>query len=283
MTTTHGRVLAEDLRWAESPRYRDGTVWVSDTQGSRLVEIGPDGTRLHEVNTAVNGTGFLPSGELVAARMHAARVDRFDGERWALHAELGGLVTGKLGDLIALPDGTVYVDEVQTPQVPGRLLRIDPEGRASVAAADLVFPNGLVSLDGGATLLVAETFAGRMTAFSVDPEGGLSERRMWFDLRAELGEAYRPDGACAWADGSVWVAATDGNAFLRLRDGRLVDRIDVDGFAIACCPGPDGELVLTTAVSIDPAVPVMEAAHRQGTRARAVALRPPTFDDEGRP
>ena len=281
MTTTGGRVLADHLRWAESPRFRDGVVWVSDTQGSRLIEIGPDSTRVHELDTAVNGTGFLPSGELIAARMHASRLDRFDGERWALHADLTGLVTGKLGDLIALPDGAVYVDEVQSPDVPGRLLRIDPDGRASIAAEDLVFPNGLVLLDGGAVLLVAETFAGRISAFSVDAEGGLSDRRTWFDLRAELGEAFRPDGACGLPDGSVWVADTDGNAFLRLRDGALVDRIDVGGFAIACWPGADGELLLTTATSLDPAVPVMAAAHQQGTRARAVAVRPPTFNDEG--
>ncbi|GEL21783.1 hypothetical protein PSU4_07370 [Pseudonocardia sulfidoxydans NBRC 16205] len=281
MTTTGGRVLVDDLRWAESPRFRDGVVWVSDTQGSRLIEIRPEGTRVHQLDTAVNGTGFLPSGELVAARMHAARVDRFDGERWAPHADLTGLVTGRLGDLIVLPDGTVYVDEVHSPDLPGRLLRIDPEGRASVVAEDLMFPNGLVLLDDGATLLVAETFAGRITAFSVDADGGVSDRRTWFDLWAELGKPFRPDGACGLPDGSAWVAATDGNAFLRLRDGVLVDRIDVDGFAIACWPGADGELLLTTATSLDPAVPVMEAAHQQGTRARAVAVRPSTFDDEG--
>ena len=91
-----GLVLADDLVWAESPRLHGGRLWVSDTQGSRLVVLGPDGRTTHALDTAVNGTGFLPGGDLVGARMFAKRVDRFDGTTWSVHADLTDLVEGRL-------------------------------------------------------------------------------------------------------------------------------------------------------------------------------------------
>jgi sugar lactone lactonase YvrE len=273
-----------DLLWAESPRWRDGRLWVSDTQGCRLVVVAPDGIRVYELDTAVNGTGFLPSGELVAARMHAARVDRFEGEAWSVHADLAELVDGRLGDLIALPDGTVYVDEVKTPTEPGRLLKVAADGRASVAAEGLVFPNGLATIDDGRTLIVAETFAGRLTAFSCGADGELEDRRIWFDLQGQLGADHLPDGIWSCRDGSVWVATTNGHAFARIHDGVVVDRIDVDGFAIACCLNDDETvLYITTATSRDPGVAVMEAAHQKLARAQVTALRlSETINHQGR-
>lgn len=281
--TTDSQLLADDLVWAESPRWRDDRIWVSDTQGARLVVLGgEDERRDHPLAGAVNGTGFLPTGDLVAARMTGARLDRFDGQDWSLHADLTDWVQGTLGDLLVLSDGTVLVDEVRGPDRPGRLLRVAPPGSeepVTAAAEDLVFPNGLVIVDDGATLVVAETFAGRLTAFTIDDAGRLTDRRLWFDLRAELGETFLPDGACPGPDGSVWVAATTGQAFVRIADGVLIDRIDVDGFAIACCSGPAGELVLTTANSLDPGLSIFEAAHQQRTRASVTCIDPSITDD----
>lgn len=278
MSTAGPRLLVDDLVWAESPCWDDGRLWVSDTQGSRLFLLAGEDTIVHALDSPINGTGILPSGELVGARMTGARLDRFDGERWSLHAELSDWVSGTLGDLIVLPDGTVLVDEVRGPDRPGRLLRVTRDGgepTVSVAADDLVFPNGLVVVDEGRTLVVAETYAHRLTAFTLRPDGELTDRRLWFDLRHELGEDFRPDGACAAADGSVWVATTSGNAFIRVNDGVLVDRVDVDGFAIACCLGEGDDLILTSATSLDPELSVTDAAHRQRTRARVSVLHHP--------
>ena len=61
---------------------------------------------------------------------------------------------------------------------PAGLVRIDPDGAATVAAEDLWFPNGMVITDDG-TLIVAETFAARLTAFDIQPDGSLDHRRVW--------------------------------------------------------------------------------------------------------
>jgi sugar lactone lactonase YvrE len=262
----------EDLVWAESPRWRDGELFVSDTQGSRLIVIGSEETRVHELESPVNGTGFLPSGLLVAARMHGKRLERFDGAEWQLHADLGAIVTGRLGDLLALRDGSVYVDDV-SPNEPGQLLLVDAAGRPSVAAEDLIFPNGLALTDAGHTLIVAETYAGRLTAFTVAARNQLEDRRPWIDLRAILGPEYLPDGICSSRDGSIWVATTNGRALVRVENGEVRDEIDLDAFVIACCLNDDeSELYVTVAASLDAGVPVTEAVYKKRTRARVVRL-----------
>lgn len=262
-----------NLIWAESPRWHDGELWVSDTQGSKLVVVGADGPRAIELESPVNGTWFLPDGGLVAARMQDTRVDRFDGETWAPYCDVTELSrTGRLGDLIALPDGTVFVDDV-THGKPGQLLKIDADGKGSVAAEDLTFPNGLAVIDEGATLVVAETFAGRLSAFTLTPDRRLEDRRVIIDLQAELGPDYNPDGICSRADGSVWVATTRGGALIRVKDGSVEEQIALDGFVIACCLSADeNDLYVTVAQSLDAGVEVIEAVYKKRTRARVLKL-----------
>lgn len=264
-----------DLIWGESPRSHNGELWVSDTQGSKLVVVGADADdpRVIELESPVNGTWFLPTGDLVAARMADTRVDRFDGATWAPYCDLTEISkTGRLGDLIALADGTVFVDDVTHGQ-PGQILKIDADGKGSVAAEDLTFPNGLALIDEGQTLVVAETFAGRLSAFTLTPDRRLENRRVYIDLQAELGSDYLPDGICSRADGSVWVATTRGGALIRVKDGGVQERIDLDGFVIACCLSADeNDLYVTVAQSLDAGVEVIDAVYKKRTRARVIKL-----------
>lgn len=282
MTRT-SEVVYDDLTWAESPRWRDGVLWISDTQGSHLVEIAGSEVTVHEVSPPVNGTAPGAGGTLVGARMSGARVDRFDGRDWEILADLGAAVgAGRLGDLTQRSDGTVYVDDLGSQdhsgkvEATGRLIKIDPDGNAAVAADGMTFPNGLAFIDDETTLIVAETFANRLSACSVAADGALSAPRPWADLAALLGEEYKPDGIWAAADDSVWVATTTGEAFVRVREGEVLERIDVDGFAIACCLDDDGALYATVAVSTDPEKTVFEAVAEK--RLRAWVERHPRAD-----
>jgi sugar lactone lactonase YvrE len=271
------KVIYSGLVWAESPRWRDGMVWVSDTQASRLVEVGGSDVRGHHVDGPINGTAFLTDGALIGARMAGARVDRYDGGQWTTYADLSPLGVSRLGDLTAADDDSVYVGDPGPiggsgsidGREAGRLLRIDPTGNPSVAAEQLNFPNGLALIEGGSTLIVAESFANRLTAFTVGPGGGLSDRRPWVDLGRAFGPDYHPDGLWPCRNGSVWVATMTGEAFVRVFEGEVVERLDVDGFAIACCLDDDErELYVTVANSIDPYVPVLEAVADRQVRAR---------------
>jgi sugar lactone lactonase YvrE len=268
-------VVYDDLTWAESPRWQDGVLWISDTQGSRLVELHDSAATVHDVSPPVNGTAFR-DGILYGARMSGSRVDRFDGKHWELFADLGEQVgAGALGDLTQRSDGTLYIDDIGNQghsgkvEANGRLIKVDPKGTATVAAEGLHFPNGIGLIEDEATLVVAETFGLRLTAFSVAADGSLSQPRLWADIGAELGEQYRPDGLWPVSDGSIWVATTGGEAFVRLRDGEVVERIDVGDFAIACCLDDDeSNLFLTMVASTDPSRSVIEALPDKQLSAR---------------
>ncbi|MEV6119285.1 SMP-30/gluconolactonase/LRE family protein [Streptomyces sp. NPDC052077] len=247
------RTYATGMTWGEGPRWHDGALWLSDTQGGRLWSDRSGSWTATDVESVPNGLWFLPDGRLVAAMMHEKRIGVWTGERFATHADLDGLATGPLGDLVGDRHGNLYVDDVGfaahagEPPRPGRLLRIAADGSADVAAEGIEFPNGLALIDDGRTLVVAETTAQRLTAFTVGADGRLGDRREYADIAALVGASARPDGIWATPDG-IWVATTSGHAVALVRDGRLLARVDTgQGFPIACCADGAGRLLVTVA------------------------------------
>jgi sugar lactone lactonase YvrE len=83
------------------------------------------------------------------------------------------------------------------------------------------------------TLIVAESYASRLTAFDIAGDGSLSHRRVW----AGLGEDA-PDGICLDAEGAVWYATVPGRRCVRVREGgEVLQTIDVDRGCFACMLG----------------------------------------------
>src|SRR6185369_4685860 len=91
----------------------------------------------------------------------------------------------------------------------GAIGLVSPDGAARVVANDLAIPNGMVVSADGSTLIASETFGGRLVAFTIGPEGDLSQPRVF----AELGDRH-PDGLCLDAEGAVWVGCYDTGEFL---------------------------------------------------------------------
>jgi sugar lactone lactonase YvrE len=105
------------------------------------------------------------------------------------------------------------------PPATGTVAVVRPDGSMRQVADDLWFPNGMAVTTDGGTLIVAESYAGRLSAFDIDPDGGLGNRRVW----AELGEAA-PDGICVDADGAVWYADVPTSSACASEGGSAADR-----------------------------------------------------------
>jgi sugar lactone lactonase YvrE len=248
--------MADELTgmlWGEGPRFHDGALWLSDTQGSRLWTNASGTWRATEVESPSNGLWFLPDGRLVGAMIRERRVGQWDGSRWQTYADLAPMQVGPLGDMIGDSKGNLYLDDVAfnshlgEASRPGRVLLVRPDRRVEVAAEGVEFPNGLAFLDGGRTLVVAETNAKRLTAFDVAADGHLSGRRLYADITALAGPDARPDGIWHAAEG-IWVATLEGCAVVRVRDGQLLARVDTaPRLPIACCVRDDGALLVTVA------------------------------------
>lgn len=229
----------------ESPRWHDGALWLSDFISREVIRISPDGG--HEAVMKVAGTpsglGFLADGSILVVSSEDRRVlrRRPDGDLES-YADFDHIAEGRGNDMIVASGGHCYVGNFGSKPSndtgwSARLAHIDPERRVSEVEGELTFPNGMVTY--GDTLIVAETFAHRLTAFEIAADGGLTSPRVW----ARLDEDQHPDGIAIDADGGVWYANTktsqDTSGFYRVEEGgRITDRIATDGvWAVACAFG----------------------------------------------
>lgn len=247
-------VFATELNYPECPRWHDGSLWISEMWAQCVVRFDGAGRRevVHQfVDDQPGGLGWLPGGELVVVGMESRTLYRFDvGDKGsATHADLNQVSPWALNDMVIGGTGDAYVSQVGFDVVggtnrpgPSPLIRVDPGGTTSVAADGLVVPNGMALSGGGETLVVAETFAGRLTAFTVRADGSLYDRRVVADLPAAGDHRYaRPDGICLDEAGAVWVADWRGRQVLRIgADGAVAQRVPTTSHAVAVVlGGPD--------------------------------------------
>jgi sugar lactone lactonase YvrE len=251
MMDLQARRFAEDFIFLEGPKWRDGYLWVSDVFDGCVYAISTDGRRRKVCSVdRPAGLGFLTDGTLIIVDQKTRRLLRLDGDKTSEYADLSNYATGHLNDFAVDAQGRIYVgnfgydyDAAEPPKTTS-LHRVDPDGTISVVAQNVDFPNGSVIVNGGRTLIVAETWVGRLTAFDLNDKGELSHRRIF----AELGER-QPDGICADSEGAIWVACFNTGEFLRVLDGgKVTHRLQFDGRAVSCVlGGMDGhKLFLST-------------------------------------
>lgn len=246
------RAVLGDLVFPEAPRWHDGRLWFSDIHAHRIIAMTPEGqaTTVAQLDDAPSGLGFLPDGTPMVAMMRTCTLLRLrPGGQPVVHADLSAAPGDSLNDMVVDGAGRSYVGCRQDPNRFGAgrqpagecvaLVRAD--GTWRIAAEDLVAPNGMAIDPGGASMVVAETRAHRLTAFDIAEEGGLTGRR----LLAPTGEAW-PDGICLDADGALWVAGGLAGVFLRMEPGgRVTETVDVPGcWALACVLGGDDRRTL---------------------------------------
>jgi sugar lactone lactonase YvrE len=231
--------------FGEGPRWRGGTLWLSDMHGEAVYSIVSSGEvtcRLALPGKKPSGLGFLPDGSVLVVSMTDRVLLRLaaDGTS-AVHADLSGLVADELNDMVVAADGTAFVGSYPSERGTGVLVRVTPDGQAHIAAGELDFPNGTGISADGRTLIVAESLGRRFTAFDLDEARNLSNRR----VIAETGDAA-PDGLALDAEGGIWAGYPLAREFRRvLPGGEVTDRISTgERMAIACVLGDDDRRTL---------------------------------------
>jgi sugar lactone lactonase YvrE len=233
-------VYLEGLVFGECPRWHDGALWLSDMFGGRVLRSTGPGqaeTVLTLPGGRPSGLAFTADGSLLVVSMLDRKLlrRRPDGEVETF-ADLAPHVTGDINDMVHAPDGGVFVGNFGFDLFGGaearltNLHHVDASGRVREVATELNFPNGIVVTPDHRTLIVAETFAHRLTAFDIR-DGSLINRRVF----AALGD-YAPDGICLDAAGAVWVSAFIGDAYLRVEQGgKITHLVPMTGRrAVAC-------------------------------------------------
>lgn len=262
-------VVLDKQAYLEGPRWHDGRVWVSDLYTQQVVsadEHGGDVRVEAEVPGRPSGLGWLPDGRLLVVSMTDHRLLRRETDgSLVVHADLSGHADWPVNDMVVDDQGRAWVGNFgfdimngATP-APTPLVRVDPDGGVEAVSEPLHFPNGAVVL--GETLIVAESFGNRISAFGIRADGSLSGRRDWArfgdlptstDLHEALGQvAVVPDGIALDSEGALWVADAIGNRAIRLREGgEIVDEVSTgeNGTYAVALGGADGRtLYLCTA------------------------------------
>jgi sugar lactone lactonase YvrE len=202
----------------------------------RLVRREPDGTLV-----PYGDVGSLPSGfnEIVVDGRGNTYVNGADFDFLAFIERVAS--EGDQAQQVPLQERPDYV--------PGYIALVTPDGTARQVAGDIAFPNGMVVTPDNSTLVISESFAGQLTAFDIEPDGGLSNRRVWAD-------GLGPDGITMDADGAIWTSS-GGNACIRVREGgEVLDRVELDRAPFACMlGGPDGRTLFVMAAKWNPTDP----------------------------
>ncbi len=248
------KVLAAGLTFGEQPRWHQGRLWLSDWGTQEVIALDLDGNR-EEVLRAPSFpccVDWLPDGRLllVSGREGLLLRQEPDGSL-ATHGTMIGLSDPPPGnELVVDPRGRAYVNgggfDLMAGEEfrPGIVAMIRPDGTPRRVAEELSFPNGMLIMPDGQTLIVAESYARRLTAFDIDTDGSLSNRRVW----ADLGDGV-PDGICADAESAVWYADVPNKRCVRVRQGgNELESVDLDRGCFACAlGGPDRDILFMVA------------------------------------
>ncbi|MGW4962952.1 SMP-30/gluconolactonase/LRE family protein [Nonomuraea sp. NPDC004186] len=216
------KVLLTGLGIPESPRWHEDRLWFCNWIDREVVAVDLDGkSEVASVRGPVPmgySIDWLPDGRLLMTGDKLRRQEP-DGSTVVV-AEQGG------NEIVVDGRGNIYINGADfdfagggAPK-PGYIKLVTPDGELRQVAGDIQFPNGMVITPDGRTLIVSESFAGRLTAFDIDADGGLSNRRIFAD-------GVAPDGICLDAEGAVWVSA-GGSSIARVAEGgHILERIEL--------------------------------------------------------
>jgi len=253
-------VLLDGLAYVESPRWHEGRLWFAHWGTGEIVAVDLDGT------SEVTGHGpaglgwsidWLPDGRLLVTGKELLRREP-DGSM-VRHADLSGISSFGWNEVVVDGRGNIYLNSINFGFLAGEqpksgiIALVTPDGSARQVAGDLAFPNGMVITPDNKTLIISESFTGRLIAFDIEATGLLSNRRVW-------AEGLLPDGICLDADGAIWVQTaatfthtrredTPAGAVVRICEGgEVLQRIEYDRAIFATMlGGPDGKTLLLRA------------------------------------
>jgi sugar lactone lactonase YvrE len=266
------KLLVDGLAFPESPRWHDGRLIVSDWGAHEVVAVDLAGSSevVAQAESFPMCIDFLPDGRLLIVAGRTLLRQERDG-LLLTHADLSGLSDFGWNDIVVDGRGNAYVNNIgfdfQGGEfAPGLVALVLPDGSARQVADGVAFPNGMAVTPDNSTLIVAESYGSKLTAFDIAADGGLSNRRLW----ADLGDGA-PDGICLDAENAVWYGDVPNTRCVRVGEGgEVLQTIELDRGCFACALGGAGRqtLFMTTNEWVGPAN-MMRARNGQVLTARA--------------
>jgi sugar lactone lactonase YvrE len=253
---TEVRQLLGGLSFGESLRWHQDRLWLADWGAQEIVAVDSRGRP--EVMARVDFPAFpmcidwLRDGQLLIVAARDGRLLRQEPDgSLAIQADLSGLAEPghPWNEIVVDGRGNAYLnnqgfDFPGEQFAPGTIALLTPDGSAWPVADGIAFPNGMAITPDNSTLIVAESYGQKLTAFQIAADGSLSRPRLW----ADLGDGV-PDGICLDAEGAVWYADVPNRQCVRVREGgQVLQTIHLDRGCFSCAlGGPDGTTLFMVA------------------------------------
>jgi sugar lactone lactonase YvrE len=249
---TELQTLMTGIAFGESPRWHDDRLWFSDWGAQEIIAVDLEGES--EVIVRVPSfpfcIDFLPDGRLlIVSASDRLLLRREPDGPLVTHADLSTLSEHPWNDIVVDGRGNAYIGNIgfdfpEAEFAPGTLALVTPDGSARQVADGVAFPNGIVVTPDNSTLIVAESYANRLTAFDITADSNLSNQREWADLGGGV-----PDGICLDAEDAVWYGDVPNKRCVRVREGgEVLQTIDLDRGCFACMLGGlDGKTLFIVA------------------------------------
>src|SRR6266536_4050235 len=183
------RILMTGLAFGESPRWHEGRLWFSNWGAQEVVAVDADGNS--EVVARVPTTipfsiDWLPGGPMLIVSGPEGLLLRMEPDgSLVTHADLTDVSTKGWNEIVIDGRGNAYVNgggfDLRAGEqfAPGIVALLTPDESARQVADGIAFPNGMAVTPDNSTLIVAESYAKRLTAFDIAGDGSLSNRSVW--------------------------------------------------------------------------------------------------------
>jgi sugar lactone lactonase YvrE len=241
-------ILLSGLMFPESPRWQDDRLWFADWGAQELIAVDLQGRSdvIVTVPSFPFSIDWLPDGRLLIVSASARKLLRRERDgSMVTHADLSGLARHPWNEIVVDGRGNAYVNNIgfDFPDgefATGIIALVTPDGSVRQVADGVAFPNGMVVTPDNATLIVAESYASRLTAFDITPDGSLANRRLWAGL-----DGGAPDGICLDAEGAIWYGDVPNRRCVRVHEGgEVLQTIELDRGCFACMLGGADEQTL---------------------------------------
>ena len=218
------KILLSGLGIPESPRWHEGRLWFCNWIDRQVVAVDMDGkaevmmVRDPDSHSMGYSIDWLPDGRLLTT-----------GDKVRRHERDGSVVTladQHANEIVVDGRGNIYINGADfdfaggAAPTPGYIKLITPDGHMRQVADDIAFPNGMVITPDNRTLIISESFARRLTAFDIGPDGGLSNRRVF-------AEEFGPDGITIDAESAVWTGTLDYAVVRVAEGGKVLQRVEL--------------------------------------------------------
>ncbi|MEO7318990.1 MAG: SMP-30/gluconolactonase/LRE family protein [Chthoniobacteraceae bacterium] len=242
--------VAEGIGFADGPcSDADGNFFYSDMKANVIFKIALDGTKTTVIEEPASGLKFGTDGRLYACQGAKKRLIAIDLATKAIDVIAGDV---QPNDLAVTHRGHIYFTDTGKQE----LVFVDAKTKEKRAVdTGLAGPNGITLSPDQGTLAASEYKGGKVWAFRIEADGGLSGRAPYMTMRRPID--YK--GEFKFNDGPPLKKESGGDGMTSDETGRYfvatalgVQVFDPTGRLCGVVPGPQGSAGITSCALAGP-------------------------------